>query len=93
MTNKKARNLLNRKTRDGDFIYDLNVWEVPVSKHFPHGISYRLWFGTHSETLVLYDIHHGKPYHKHLREIEYIYDFKDLDTLIADFRKDTEEFK
>ena len=65
MTNKKSRLLLESKRKYGEFTEELKVWEVPASRHYPHGLAYRLWFGRHGETLVLYDVHHGKSYHVH----------------------------
>lgn len=76
--NRAPRIRLRRQFEDGTRI-DAVVWDVPVSEAYQHGLSYRLWFGTSTQTRVLYDIHHGKPYHKHIRGVESEYRFKDVE--------------
>lgn len=90
MTNKRSVLLFEFQRRDPDFILEMKAWEVPVSDHYPHGISYRFWFGRPGETLLLYDVHHGKPYHVHIGGLELEYEFVDLDTLIRDFLEHSE---
>ena len=93
MTNKSARLLFESKREYGEFIEEMKMWRVPVSPHYPHGLSYRLWFGRPGETLVLYDVHHGKPYHIHRESRVFDYEFRDVRTLISDFRKDTAPYR
>jgi hypothetical protein len=40
------------------------------------------------EVILLYDIHRGKPHHRHLRGEETAYSFVDEDTLLDDFLRD-----
>jgi hypothetical protein len=40
------------------------------------------------EVILLYDIHRGKPHHRHLRGEETAYGFVDEDTLLDDFLRD-----
>ncbi|KAA9129890.1 hypothetical protein F3N42_14010 [Marinihelvus fidelis] len=93
MTNKSAHLLLEEKREISGFRFEMVAWEVPTSEHYPHGISYRFWFGNARDTLVLYDVHHGKPYHKHLAGKVFPYEFTDLNALIDDFLADTEVFR
>lgn len=66
------------------------IWEVPRSPRNPEGIRYRLAYipaGASSPT-VLYDNHHPKGHHKHIRGIETAYEYVDWEKLIEDFEKD-----
>jgi hypothetical protein len=66
------------------------VWAIPRSHSQPDGIRYRLAYipaGTKIPA-VLYDNHHPKGYHKHIRGVESAYDFVDWKKLIEDFKKD-----
>jgi hypothetical protein len=50
---------------------------------------YRLYCGTVARTsIVRYDNERGKGDHKHLRGAEQPYEFKNIRSLIADFRRD-----
>ncbi len=93
MKDSKSRLIVEEKWSVGDHRYEMIAWDVPESDHYPHGISFRFWFGRQGRTLVLYDIHHGKSYHKHFEGRELVYEFRDLDTLIKDFLEDTEKFR
>ena len=66
------------------------IWDVPRSHENPEGISYRLAYipaGARSPA-VLYDNHHPKGHHKHIRGVESAYEFSDWKTLIEDFKRD-----
>jgi hypothetical protein len=66
------------------------IWEVPRSHGNPDGIRYRLAYipaGAGSPA-VLFDNHHPKGHHKHIRGVESAYDFVDWKKLIEDFKKD-----
>lgn len=66
------------------------IWEIPVSDSQPDGIRYRLAYIPAGSTIptVLYDNHHPKGHHKHIRGVESPYEFVDWKTLIEDFKKD-----
>ena len=58
----------------------------------PHGLKYRLYYGLADGTCtVRYDNEPGKGDHRHKRDHEEPYQFKDVDTLVTDFLKDIEE--
>ncbi len=63
---------------------------VRPSKHF---YKYSLFYGKPGERLVLYDNERGKGYHRHYGKREEAYSFRDLATLIADFRTDVERLR
>ncbi|MEQ1919564.1 MAG: DUF6516 family protein [Elusimicrobiota bacterium] len=71
-----------------------NLWlKSSIGSHEnPEGIRYRLAYipaGAGSPA-VLYDNHHPKGHHKHIRGVESVYDFVDWEKLIEDFEKDKE---
>jgi len=69
------------------------IWQVPRSPSRPEGIRYRLaYIRKDSESpLVLYDNHHPKGHHKHLRGEQLPYEFAGVEKLIEDFEKDVEK--
>lgn len=79
---------------DGDLI-EIIVWKVPASFDNPDGLRYRMAFiplGERSPA-VLYDNHHPKGHHKHIRGKEFPYRFENIDQLLKDFGADVQEWK
>jgi hypothetical protein len=70
-------------------IMRIRVWEVaePVPPS-EHRFKYSLFYGRPGERVVLYDNERGKGDHRHYGEREEAYEFKDIETLIADFLAD-----
>lgn len=66
------------------------IWDVPSAHENPEGIRYRLAYIPPGSGLpaVLYDNHHPKGHHKHIRGVESAYEFSDWKTLIEDFKRD-----
>ena len=84
------------KTReyfDGRII-EIVVWQVPEpvpgSKHL---YKYRLFFGEPGKRLVGFDNERGKGDHWHEGEVEHRYIFKDVPTLLRDFRKAIDKWR
>ena len=74
-------------------IREMVLWQLPekTAKN-PHGLKYRLYYGLADGTcIVRYDNETGKGDHRHKRDQEEPYQFKDVETLVADFLKDIEE--
>ena len=71
-------------------IREMVLWQLPKkSADKPHGLKYRLYYGLADGTcLVRYDNETGKGYHRHSRDKEESYEFKNVETLIADFLSD-----
>jgi uncharacterized protein DUF6516 len=80
-------------TDDQGNLYELVVWRVPATQLHPEGVRYRLAFIRAGENApaVLYDNHHPKGHHRHLRGREEAYDFVDVDRLVDDFPADVRE--
>jgi hypothetical protein len=88
-----AQLLFRSKQVAATFIIEIVIWILPVpladsSKSF----KYRLFCGkTDGTCLVRYDNEKGKGDHRHILGIEYAYDFKDLRSLLQDFKNDVEK--
>jgi hypothetical protein len=68
-------------------LYELVVWKLRRTSRHPEGVRYRLAFVRAGEEkpAVLYDNHHPKGHHRHVRDAEEPYRFVDVESLIADF--------
>ncbi len=66
------------------------IWILPEpTKHYPHGLKYRLNYSLpDGTTLVRYDNHIPKTDHKHIKDVEQPYKFISEEKLIADFLSD-----
>lgn len=77
---------------DGSII-EIVVWQLPnPTPERPHGYKYRLNYSLpDGTTLVRFDNETGKGDHKHIREIEYPYQFESIDKLLTDFVESVKE--
>ncbi len=69
------------------------IWSVPKRTENPDGIRYRLAYVRNRRILVLYDNHHPKGHHKHIKNRESPYLYLGIEDLIKDFERDIEEVK
>ena len=75
-----------------DLLLEIDIRIVSESQDYPEGIRYRCYLGnprTH-ETIILYDIHPGKPHHRHIRGREERYLFRGPEELWSDFMANVE---
>jgi hypothetical protein len=71
------------------YILHIRVWEVPQPvPPSEHRFKYSLFYGRPGERAVLYDNERGKGDHRHYGDQEQDYEFRDVETLIADFLVD-----
>jgi len=72
-----------------------SVWKGPAGPKAPGGVRYRLAFipAGARKPAVLYDNHHPKGHHRHVRGVEEPYRFTTVDRLIEDFRADVERVR
>jgi len=75
-----------------DLLMEVIIREVRGGRHYPQGIRYRCYLGNPKtgEVIVLYDIHPGKPHHRHLRGRQQRYTFSTPAQLWDDFVADVE---
>ena len=71
-------------------IREMVLWQLPQkTTENPHGLKYRLYYGLNDGTCVVrYDNETGKGDHMHKRDREEPYQFRDVETLVADFLQD-----
>jgi hypothetical protein len=75
-------------------ILEVALWELPEkTSNQPHGFKYRLHYGLPGKTLVRYDNEKGKGDHRHIEAREELHNFRDVETLRADFIKDVESIR
>jgi len=89
---RRATLVIDRKVNleDGSIVQAV-VWELPVPlKGSPHRYKYRLYFGRQGECMVRFDNEQGKGDHKHVMGAEVPYTFRDIPTLLKDFRYEIE---
>jgi len=90
-----ARLLLRERTvlAEGRFA-EIVIWAVPqpiLGSH--HGFKYRLAFVVEGVCVLRYDNETGKGDHKHIGDREVPYTFTTLKQLLADFRRDIEDWR
>jgi hypothetical protein len=75
-----------------DLLLEVDIRTVRESLTYPEGIRYRCYLGNPKtqEVIVLYDIHPGKPHHRHVRGQEEPYQFTAPEQLWDDFISDVE---
>ena len=75
---------------DDGAIREMVLWQIPKkSTRKPYGIKYRLYYGLSDGTCIIrYDNERGKGDHRHFKDKEAPYTFKNVETLVADFLAD-----
>ena len=71
-------------------VREMVLWQLPEKiAEDPHGLKYRLYYGLSDGTSVVrYDKETGKGDHRHREQQEERYQFKNVETLVADFLED-----
>jgi hypothetical protein len=88
----KAVSVIREKvTTVEGIIVETKVWAVPKSEAYPEGVKYSLFAVFRGAVLVGYDNHSPKGHHRHWKGGEEPYQFRDFDTLRADFARDLAE--
>ena len=74
----------------GRYLQEVRISSFLPSLELPGGIRYSLCLVdlASGEVILLYDVHRGKPHHRHLRGEETAHSFVDEDTLLDDFFRD-----
>jgi hypothetical protein len=74
----------------GRYLQEVRISSFLPSPELPGGIRYSLCLVdlASGEVILLYDVHRGKPHHRHLRGEETAHSFVDEDTLLDDFLRD-----
>ncbi len=77
---------------DGD-IMEMRILLVPTSAAHPQGVRYALVYIHLGRRVVGYDNFEGKGHHKHWGKEESPYEFKDVESLVHDFKEDVQRWK
>lgn len=85
----KDQRIFWQKSRLQDrYVVELSIHEVGDPVRYPEGIKYGLvCTDLESGKRVLMDNHHPKGPHLHLDAAELLYEFRDVPTLIKDFKR------
>lgn len=68
------------------YILEIKVWKV-IDKKYKYGLKYSLIFLDYkTQKRILMDNHYPKTPHIHIDNLEFSYEFKDIETLFNDFR-------
>ena len=90
----RAKLIQHIKVReDTGNIVEIKMWQVTRSPDKPHGYKYSLVYIVHGQRVIGYDNSEGKGDHKHYRDKEIPYEFRDLNALAIDFERDIEKYK
>lgn len=90
----KGKLIQHAKVReDNGNIVEIKIWQVVPSVDKPHGFRYSLAYIVNGHRVIGYDNSEGKGDHKHHRDKEMPYEFRDLITLTKDFERDMEKYK
>lgn len=82
-----------KELRDDGSLVEIVIWELDEPLHpCAHRFKYRLYFGAQGHCRVRYDNERGKGDHRHLGKRELAYAFVSLEVLLADFRRDVEDW-
>jgi len=74
-------------------IIEQKIWAVTKTSKSPLGYKFSLCYIKDGKRVICYDNGENKPPHKHYRDKEYPYDFKDIWTMLTDFSIDLEKAK
>lgn len=73
---------------------EIKIWQLPEpTKDKPHGYKYSLVYIADDKRVIGYDNAEGKGDHRHYRNIEKDYEFKNIEKLLNDFYKDLVKYK
>jgi len=91
----KARSITRRKElRDDGSIVEIAIWQLAEAlPPCAHRYKYRLAYVVNGVGVARYDNERGKGDHRHIGGGEMPYRFVDLAALLADFRRDVEDWK
>ena len=76
--------VLNHEDGERIAIYEIALWQVPVTKDYPTGVKYRAWVSEDGKTLFGLDNHRPKGRHLHVGDTEVGYVYRGLDALRKD---------
>ncbi len=82
---REKRILENLNQRDEFGIAEIKIWEVPASRFYPDGKKFSLFCVFNGKVILGIDNHKPKGPRLHLGDVEVIYNFVSVDSLLLDF--------
>lgn len=64
---------------------EIKIWKVPESSHYPEGRKFSLFLVSEGKMVVGIDNHKPKGSHRHVGDLEVVYEYIDEAHLLADF--------
>ena len=71
---------------------EVKIWKVPESEDKPHGLKYSFVYIVNDERVIGYDNAERKGDHRHYRDKEEPYEFKNISKLFEDFYHDVRRY-
>lgn len=91
---KAERIHYHKEQQSNGNIVEMVIWKIPPTSERPHGLKYRLHYGSPDGVCLLrHDNKTGKGDHRHIGEREETYHFETVEKLIADFLKDIKAYE
>ncbi len=88
-----ARQLFHKKQHYRNGLVEMVIWQLPATdSERPHGLKYRLVYIKDGKRVVGYDNERGKGDHRHIRNRESAYTFRNIDQLVNDFWSDVRRY-
>ncbi|PWU17349.1 MAG: hypothetical protein C5B49_09035 [Bdellovibrio sp.] len=80
----RQKTVLRHESSKSLGIFEIAIFQVPVSTHYPEGIKYRAWLSESGETIFGFDNHKPKGPHLHIGDQEVGYVFRGIRELKTD---------
>lgn len=80
----RQKTVLNHADSERLAIFEVAIFKIPVSHHYPDGIKYRAWLSEGGDTVFGFDNHKPKGPHLHIGEMEVGYVFRGIEELKVD---------
>ena len=84
--------LHEKQVDDVGSIIEIKIWSVPPGSLYPHGVKYSLVYIRGGKRALGYDNAHGHDHRNYPGESQ-PYRFKNMRTLLRDFRRDLNRIK
>ncbi len=84
---------IHKRVHPNGDIVEIKIWKVARSPDKPHGFKYSLVFIREGKRIIGYDNAERKGDHRHYKNKELPYTFKDIDKLFKDFYEDIRRYK
>lgn len=85
--------IMDRLEFEDGAVAEVKLWHMPASDDRPHGYKYSLVYIVKGERVIGYNNAEGKGDHRHYRDKEEPYRFKNVQRLMRDFLGDVKKVR